>query len=97
MAFTMSQSAKTKVRISPRTGKPFLKRGFAAMDPEKRRAIAIKGGGSVPPEKRSFAKDKTLAASAGKKGGEASRGGGRMKAQAQAKREAADAQKWDGN
>jgi general stress protein YciG len=54
-------------------------RGFAAMDPEKRRAIAAKGGGSVSPSNRSFARDKELAASAGRKGGEASRGGGRPK------------------
>ena len=29
-------------------------RGFASMDPEKQRAIARKGGESVPHEKRSF-------------------------------------------
>jgi general stress protein YciG len=33
----------------------------------------------VPGEKRSFAKDRDLAASAGRKGGEASRGGGRSR------------------
>ena len=47
------------------------------MNPERRREIARKGGASVPGEKRSFAKDRDLAASAGRKGGEASRGGGR--------------------
>lgn len=57
--------------------KPKQRRGFACMDPEKRRAIAAKGGGSVPADKRSFSKDRALAASAGKKGGEASHGGGR--------------------
>ena len=46
------------------------KRGFAAMDAEKQRAIARKGGGSVPPEKRSFAQNPGLAAQAGRKGGE---------------------------
>jgi general stress protein YciG len=97
MAIPMSQPAKTKIRISPRTGKPFLKRGFAAMDPEKRRAIAIKGGGSVPPEKRSFAKDRDLAKRAGSIGGTASKGGGRMKASAAERKRMAEAAKWDGN
>ena len=46
---------------------------------ERRREIARKGGASVPGEKRSFAKDRDLAASAGRKGGEASRGGGRSR------------------
>jgi general stress protein YciG len=45
------------------------KRGFATLSPEKRREIAAKGGRSVPPEKRSFALDKTLAQRAGFKGG----------------------------
>ncbi len=62
------------------------KRGFAAMDVERRREIARKGGASVPDEKRSFSQDRDLAASAGRKGGEASHGGGRT-----ARRNAADA------
>lgn len=70
-------SAKPGVRISKRTGKPMARRGFAAMTPERRREIARKGGGSVPPEKRSFARDRKLAEEAGRKGGEAGRGGGR--------------------
>jgi uncharacterized protein len=45
-------------------------RGFASMDPEKQRAIARKGGLSVPAEKRSFSQDAGLAASAGRKGGQ---------------------------
>lgn len=53
------------------------KRGFAAMDPERQREIARKGGASVPDEKRSFSQDRDLAAAAGRKGGEASHGGGR--------------------
>ena len=44
-------------------------RGFASMDPEKQRAIARKGGESVPNEKRSFSQNHTLAAQAGRKGG----------------------------
>ena len=44
-------------------------RGFASMDPEKQRAIARKGGESVPNEKRSFSQDPSLAAEAGRKGG----------------------------
>ncbi len=49
-------------------------RGFASMDREKQRQIASKGGQSVPPEERSFSKDPALAASAGRKGGQASHG-----------------------
>lgn len=56
-----------------------MPRGFAGMSKEKRTAIARKGGSSVPAAKRSFAKNRDLAASAGRKGGEASRGGGRKK------------------
>lgn len=50
------------------------KRGFASMDPERQREIARKGGASVPSGKRSFSQDRLLAAEAGRKGGEASRG-----------------------
>ena len=46
------------------------KRGFASMDPEKQRAIARKGGQSVPGEKRSFSQNPELAAAAGRKGGQ---------------------------
>ena len=45
-------------------------RGFASMDEEKQRAIAKKGGESVPKEKRTFSLDPGLAAEAGRKGGE---------------------------
>ena len=41
-------------------------RGFASMDPEKQRAIARKGGQSVPDEKRSFSQNPELAARAGR-------------------------------
>jgi general stress protein YciG len=44
-------------------------RGFAAMDQEKRREIARRGGANVPHDKRSFAQNRTLAAEAGRKGG----------------------------
>jgi uncharacterized protein len=50
------------------------KRGFAAMDEDKKREIASKGGQSVPDEKRSFSQDPELASEAGKKGGEESGG-----------------------
>ena len=59
--------------------KPRSKRGFAAMSPQKRREIARKGGAAVRAENRSFAKNRDLATRAGKKGGEASRGGGRTR------------------
>lgn len=52
-------------------------RGFAAMDPARRREIARKGGAGIAAENRSFSKDRDLASSAGRKGGQASRGGGR--------------------
>lgn len=48
---------------------PKQRRGFAAMDAETRRRIAAKGGASVPADKRSFSKDRDLAATAGRKGG----------------------------
>jgi general stress protein YciG len=47
-------------------------RGFAAMDEQKQKDIASKGGQSVPPEKRSFSQDPELAAEAGRKGGQSS-------------------------
>lgn len=53
------------------------RRGFAAMSPEKRKAIAIKGGASVPAHKRSFAAQPGLASRAGAIGGYNSKGGGR--------------------
>ena len=49
--------------------KPKSKRGFAAMDPERRREIAARGGASVPAEKRGFSKSRDLAARAGRSGG----------------------------
>jgi uncharacterized protein len=67
------QTSKEQLRGASR-------RGFAAMDPERRREIASRGGASVPKEKRSFAKNRALAADAGRKGGSASRGGGRRPA-----------------
>lgn len=45
------------------------RRGFAAMDQQKRREIARKGGANVPHDKRSFAQNRALAAEAGRKGG----------------------------
>jgi general stress protein YciG len=52
--------------------RPTGKQGFASMDASKQREIASKGGSSVPPEKRPFARNHELAAAAGRKGGEAS-------------------------
>ncbi len=57
------------------------RQGFASMDPAKQRAIASKGGSAVPPEKRPFARNAELAASAGRKGGKASHGARRRVAQ----------------
>ncbi len=49
-------------------------RGFASMDDQKQREAAGKGGSSVPPQERSFSKDRKLAAEAGREGGESSGG-----------------------
>ncbi|CAJ0856998.1 hypothetical protein AMST5_00974 [freshwater sediment metagenome] len=45
------------------------RRGFASMDPERLRAIAIRGGKNVAAKDRSFSRDHALAAAAGRKGG----------------------------
>jgi general stress protein YciG len=50
---------------------PKSSRGFASMNPAKQQALARKGGQNVPAEKRTFSRDRALAASAGRKGGEA--------------------------
>ncbi len=52
------------------------------MSPELQRRIARKGGASVPAEKRSFSQNRTLAAEAGRKGGQASRKLAQRKSQA---------------
>lgn len=45
------------------------RRGFASLTAERRLEIARMGGSSVPPEKRSFARDQDLAREAGRRGG----------------------------
>lgn len=50
------------------------RRGFAAMDSAKQRQIASKGGSMSP---GNFKNDPSRASAAGRKGGEASHGGGR--------------------
>ncbi|OYW57456.1 MAG: stress-induced protein [Rhizobiales bacterium 12-68-15] len=65
-----SSKARTPSGTATSPGTP-SSRGFAGMDPETRRAIARKGGESVPAEKRSFSQDRTLASAAGRKGGQA--------------------------
>jgi general stress protein YciG len=57
-------------------------RGFGSMDEKKQKDIASQGGQSVPAEKRSFSQDHELAAEAGRKGGQASQGGGSKGGQA---------------
>lgn len=56
--------------IDPATGRQ--RRGFACMSPERRREIAASGGAAQPADKRSYARDRALAVSAGSKGGQAS-------------------------
>ncbi|MES2931437.1 MAG: general stress protein [Patescibacteria group bacterium] len=63
-----------KDKDTPPRASGVSKRGFASMDPERQREIARKGGASVPSGKRSFSQDRSLAAQAGRKGGEASKG-----------------------
>ena len=53
------------------TDSPAKPRGFAAMSPERRRAIAAMGGAAVPPDKRAFATNRELAIRAGHNGGSA--------------------------
>lgn len=62
----MDGNEVTKQKQAPKSKR---RRGFAAMDPEKQRALAAMGGRAVPNEKRSFSTDKNLAAKAGHKGG----------------------------
>jgi general stress protein YciG len=45
------------------------KRGFGAMDPDRQRELATKGGRNVPAKLRSFSQNRGLAADAGRKGG----------------------------
>lgn len=49
------------------------KRGFAAMDPERRKEISRMGGKAVSNENRSFSKNRELASEAGRKGGSVKR------------------------
>lgn len=65
----MSVPVKGEVQMSQEGIK---RRGFASMDPEKRKKIASKGGKSVPADRRSFSQDPDLASRAGRKGGQAS-------------------------
>ena len=55
--------------MTPDTPPSKAKRGFAVMSVDRRREIAAKGGSAVPPEKRSFSKDRALAVAAGRSGG----------------------------
>jgi general stress protein YciG len=54
------------------TEKPRKLRGFAALTPERRKEIAAMGGAAVKPEQRTYSKNRDLAVSAGRKGGEVS-------------------------
>ena len=49
--------------------KPKIMRGFAVIDPERRKEIASMGGKAVPAEKRTFARDREKARLAGASGG----------------------------
>lgn len=65
-----SHAAASRVSAgSDTSAAPRRPQGFAALSPEARREIASKGGKSVPPENRSFSRDRTLASAAGIKGG----------------------------
>lgn len=58
-----------------KTTYPHGKRGFAAMDPDKQREIAIRGGIAAHVRKRAHEWTSAEAAEAGRKGGTISRGG----------------------
>jgi general stress protein YciG len=64
-----------QVEDRPMTDKPDGKsrRGFASMSPERVREIARRGGKSTAPENRAFARDRDLAATAGRKGGKSTK------------------------
>lgn len=51
--------------------KPKRKGGFGSMSPERLKEVSSKGGSSVAPDKRTFAKDPVAAADAGRAGGRA--------------------------
>jgi hypothetical protein len=55
------------------------RRGFASMNPEKQRAIATRGGRAAHVKGTAHQWDSLEARIAGRKGGEASHGGGRRK------------------
>ena len=63
----------------PNVEMPSSGRGFAGMSPEKRRAIASKGGQSQGKDNNpgNFANNREKAVAAGQKGGQNSHGGGR--------------------
>lgn len=50
-------------------GRQKVMRGFACVDPNKRREIAAAGGRSHKPEQRPYARDRALAVEAGRRGG----------------------------
>lgn len=56
------------------------RRGFALLSPERRAEISAMGGAAVPAKMRAFTTNRSLATAAGRKGGKASRGGGRSPA-----------------
>ncbi len=68
---TLSPDARAKLEAMLRASAPKPLRGFAAMTPERQRAIASAGGKAVKPESRSFSQNRDLAKVAGKKGGQA--------------------------
>jgi len=54
-------------------------KGFRVMDPETVRKIAVMGGKATPSGERGFSRNRDLAVRAGRKGGQRSKGGGRVK------------------
>ena len=55
--------------IGEKTKGKVVRRGFAALTPDQRKAISSKGGKAVDPANRSFSKSSALAKAAGRKGG----------------------------
>lgn len=61
----LEEDMTDEVGVKPKS----LRRGFAGMDPDRRRELARKGGRACPNEKRPFAADHDLAVAAAQKGG----------------------------
>lgn len=65
---TPAKRRSRRAKASDKPKQPAL-RGFAAISPERQRAIAAMGSRAVPKEKRSFSLNRELAIASGRRGG----------------------------